>query len=565
MEALGAAASIATIIEVLQLAVELRHRFKDAPAEFNRLAIHIGLLAVEFELLVEAQQDRLNLPDNCVIMFDQCARSLKDIKRDLASSPRSGFGKQVHWVWLGRERSRVLLQELTQLEVSIGVILQLLHWKQSQESAQMMKELIKPRFSHISNHVRQEPDALLPPRLLEDSHPCLPVHISGPQPIGPRSRSQVAQSVLFRFIQWAWLVAYTDARPNPLTVASLQVNIRNWIGIKLEITLRTWAHNRFAKLQINRILMSMVFKVPLDQPFMTACSRGDIVSVRTALQEDPAGTTYYSEGGVTPLSLAIDGGHFEVCKLLLENGVDANSAFGEKQTSALSWALRHRQMKIARLFIQYGASFHHLSLWGWSPIFYLWSTTSPHPSAKEFLQLLCSTDEFVWLHHGLTDVEGWSLLSRCAIYGTLEDVMMLIKLHVDPFQREPDSEWTVLHNAIWYGVENVYFALFPLFQKKLGIEIPDSRGWTLLHLAIASGKDTIIRHLLENGADWRVKTSPAVDYMPESIRGISVSSVQIAAAYGDKRYIEYLDVLYHVLDREQEELDQGKDDWFDAI
>lgn len=53
-----------------------------------------------------------------------------------------------------------------------------------------------------------------------------------------------------------------------------------------------------------------------------------------------------------------------MCKLLLENGVEVNSTFGVKQTSALSWALRHRQLKIARLFMQYGASFHHLSLWG---------------------------------------------------------------------------------------------------------------------------------------------------------------------------------------------------------
>jgi hypothetical protein len=106
---------------------------------------------------------------------------------------------------------------------------------------------------------------------------------------------------------------------------------------------------------------------------------------------------------------------------------------------------------------------------------------------------------------------------------------------------------------------------FTCFRIKFGIESPDVRGWTLLHLAIASGKETILRHLLENGADWRAKTLPAVDDVPKSIGGISVSSVQIAAAYGDKRYLEYLDILYDVLDGERGILGLEKEDWFDAI
>ena len=128
MEVLGTAASIATIIEVLQLAIELRRRFKNAPAEFKRLAIRIEFLALELQLLLETQQDQLDLPDNCVSMFDQCARSLRVIKSNLTSSARSGFGGRVHWAVLGRGRSRELLQELMQLEASIGVTFQLLQW-----------------------------------------------------------------------------------------------------------------------------------------------------------------------------------------------------------------------------------------------------------------------------------------------------------------------------------------------------------------------------------------------------------------------------------------------------
>jgi hypothetical protein len=128
MEVLGTTASIVTIIEVLQLAVELRRRFKDAPAEFNRLAIRIEFLAMEMQLLLETQKDELDLPGDFVSMFDQCTHSLGVIKGGLASSTRSGFGRRVHWALLGRARSRILLQELAQLEASISVIFQLLQW-----------------------------------------------------------------------------------------------------------------------------------------------------------------------------------------------------------------------------------------------------------------------------------------------------------------------------------------------------------------------------------------------------------------------------------------------------
>ena len=95
--------------------------------------------------------------------------------------------------------------------------------------------------------------------------------------------------------------------------------------------------------------------------------------------------------------------------------------------------------------------------------------------------------------------------------------------------------------------------------------MPDRRGWTLLHLAMAPGSKTIMRHLLENGAVWRAETQPSLDEVPDAIAGISASVVEVAAAYGDKRYLEFLDILDDVRDRDQEMVAEKGEEWGDAV
>lgn len=170
---------------------------------------------------------------------------------------------------------------------------------------QSQKESTNPPDILLSTDIGQEPDALSPPYLLGELLPCAPVHSSARPLTGRNTQSRVTQSALFHFVEWIWAIVYADDNSSSLTVASLQVNIRRWIGIKLELALRIRAHDRLWAVQIDRISMSMAYSVPLDRPFMTACACGDIVSVRTTLREEPASVTYYSEGGVTPLSLAI--------------------------------------------------------------------------------------------------------------------------------------------------------------------------------------------------------------------------------------------------------------------
>lgn len=343
-----------------------------------------------------------------------------------------------------------------------------------------------------------------------------------------------------------------------MTATSLKVSLISRWMINLEIS--GW----LPEFRIDRTLLSLTYVVPKCDPFMTAVKDGDAVRVRRLLGRYPAGPSYVDEYGVSPLCLAIEGGHTEICMVLLQNGAKINSTFGQDQTSALSWALLNRKLDIVRLLMGKGASLDHVSSLGWSPIFYLWPLDHRQGESSSYLNLLRSQDGFEWLHQSLVDTQGWTLLARCAVFGTPEDTMTLIKYGVDPFQAEPWSKWTVLHYVVHYGVADSYLALFPLFQSRWGIEMPDFSGWTLLHLAIANGSYTIIRHLLENGADWKAETLPSHDNdVPTSIRGMPASTVEVALAYGEKRYLQLLDILDEVgaLDRE----DEAEEIWHDAL
>ena len=52
--------------------------------------------------------------------------------------------------------------------------------------------------------------------------------------------------------------------------------------------------------------------------------------------------------------------------------------------------------------------------------------------------------------------------------------------------------------------------------------------------------------------------------MPKAIEGVAVSPAELAAAYGDERYLAYLDILHDVLLGEPQEPGQDKDVWYDA-
>ncbi|ETI25929.1 hypothetical protein G647_02706 [Cladophialophora carrionii CBS 160.54] len=322
--------------------------------------------------------------------------------------------------------------------------------------------------------------------------------------------------------------------------------------------------------RIDRVMLDFKYVVPEDDPFMVACAAGDVDLVRELLLKYPASPHYRDSWEQSPLGVAIAAGHGHICKLLIDNGAKVDSTFGMYHTSTLSCALRHRNLEITRLLIAEGAQFDHTNAWGWSPFFYLWSDTVRQEQASALIDLLRSQSEVEWqsLHRGVVDDAGWTVLARCAVFGTPADMLTLIRYGVDPTEGPPASGWTALHFVVQHGVEEAFFSLFPWFRDHGDVDLPDFAGWTLLHLAVENGNPNIIRHLLRNGADWRARTLPSYNKdIPESLRGISASTVQIAASCGDQRYVDFLDILDElgVLDDEAGDASGDEDVWSDAL
>jgi ankyrin repeat protein len=152
------------------------------------------------------------------------------------------------------------------------------------------------------------------------------------------------------------------------------------------------------------------------------------------------------------------------------------------------------------------------------------------------------------------DEDGWALIHRAAIFGTPEDVLMLIRYGVDPYQTIGDLGWTVLHNVVYYGIFDMFLALIPYFEH-MGFDIPDLRGWTLLHIAAAEGHEPIIYHLLLQGADPDAMTRPAWNVVPKMIEGKASSIAEVARAHGEEQYLKFIKILEDF---------NGREVWHDA-
>ena len=291
---------------------------------------------------------------------------------------------------------------------------------------------------------------------------------------------------------------------------------------------------------------------------MVASAHGNVAEIRRLLKKRLASPHDITDANMTPLGYAIESGKVDAVELLLNEGADYNSPFGVRQTSYLGWALKHRRIDIARLLVDRKASFHHLSTYGWSPLFYLWCCKERHESSPEFLTMLAADYDFKWLHAGLVDVEGWGLIHRAAMFGTPEDVQMLMTLQADPFQTIGGLGWTVLHNVVYYGVYDVFVVLLPYYEPR-GYEIPDSAGWTLLHIAAAEGHKEIILHLLQLGADIEARTYYGPIDLADSDEEGSWTPAEIASLHGESKGRLYSRVLETFLDEKDESVV-----WYDA-
>ena len=203
---------------------------------------------------------------------------------------------------------------------------------------------------------------------------------------------------------------------------------------------------------------------------------------------------------------AIAGGNIEIVRLLLQTGAGVNWTFCYNHTSPLQYTLHQRQLDIVRLLLNCKADSDYVNAYGWDSMFFCWpSLNREEQPMVEYLRLLAEDS----VHNcGLIDADGWTCFHRTASFATPENLQFLLQLGADPMAKSLPMEWTAMQHAIFYGNENDFKALLPIFKHSITTMI-DMNGWRLLHLAAAGESRFIIADLLRRGANPCARTSPS--------------------------------------------------------
>ncbi len=95
-----------------------------------------------------------------------------------------------------------------------------------------------------------------------------------------------------------------------------------------------------------------------------------------------------------------------------------------------------------------------------------------------------------------------------------------------------DYLWGPMTCAVWNNNESTFDAFMDLLESKELLDIRDSTGWTLLHLAAENGSRHIMKTLLSNGANPRALTVGPQHWLPKRLECERLTAETIAREHG---------------------------------
>ncbi|KAI0377677.1 ankyrin repeat-containing domain protein [Hypomontagnella monticulosa] len=305
-------------------------------------------------------------------------------------------------------------------------------------------------------------------------------------------------------------------------------------------------------------------RVNISSSFMTACSQGNVCKIRVCLAERSGSVRDRSLcTGKTPLLLAVEGGHVEAVKLLLEAGADPNIG-DDNRLLPVFCALgmnpgRHKRfiqlpprneswIAILRLLIDHNASVHEIVHGRSLTTLNLISNT--RPQTLEFFRLLSDEfyDDFDACHRTCYSAASNALRSGAS---ALDCLKALKKSELDFSRLFPDGK-SLIHLAAEYSCNADVLDYICANCPRDYINLRDSFGWTALHYGMASevlGSAqmplTKLRLLIKRGA------SPSIDatYHPLFSRLLKMESpdrcscFEISQKLKSHLYEGFIDIL----------------------
>jgi ankyrin repeat protein len=207
--------------------------------------------------------------------------------------------------------------------------------------------------------------------------------------------------------------------------------------------------------------------------------------------------------------------------------------------SPLEVAYWSRQISVARLLLAEGAEVHHINADGWTPAFRLFGFSSQASTpCDEYLEALAASS---FTEVDAQDKEGWSCMHRAAAFGRAHHIKALMKLHATLIIRTTKVSWTPIFCAVQYGNVATFNELRKHHHDLLVMK--DVRQWTLLHVAVNAKRLEIMELLISLGADPHARTFPAEFFVPEDIKGLSVTPGDIAGFRGPVVFSAYVNAL----------------------
>ena len=131
-----------------------------------------------------------------------------------------------------------------------------------------------------------------------------------------------------------------------------------------------------------------------------------------------------------------------------------------------------------------------------------------------------------------TDPSGWTPCHRAGAYGKGEDIYNLNYKGGNMRSYTTDQLWGPMTCAVWNGNESTFDAFMKLLEPEEILDMRDSSGWTLLHLAAENGSRHILKALLDIGIDPMALTVGPQDWVPKRLEWESLTAETIAREYG---------------------------------
>ncbi|MCP4221310.1 MAG: hypothetical protein GY765_42180 [bacterium] len=252
-----------------------------------------------------------------------------------------------------------------------------------------------------------------------------------------------------------------------------------------------------------------------EQDIFTSVQKGQLETVASILEKQPALANASDGDGTTLLHLSLHYGQWKIAELLVERGARV-TATNSYKTTPLHIALQKKNPGIADLLLKNGADINCRNVWGMTPLY-----RAAGRGYMESVEFLVQRKADV----NLQNEYGKSPL-HAAVSGGYGNIVRYLLEH--GAKTDTGDKWQ--QTPLFFAVSGKAADMATLLIKK-GSDIHHKNGCnqTVLHRAVISGYTDIARLLIENGS--RVHDRDAHDMTP----------LDYACKYGHRQLAEFLE------------------------